>query len=250
MSLLTAAEAPAASAPWKICAALKRFGILDDSLWFDHVWESGVLMRLLKFALVLLASSTAFAQAGRPDASFRQPPPAAIARSTVDKLRDIVNVKDFGAKCDGVTDDRVAIQSAITAAASGTFALDLPPGNCLIGTTGLTFPVRSMVTLRGRGSSGGAAAAGGTRIVYTGTGTAIQIGGSGSGPAGAISWFALENIIVDVSGSSSSTANGIVVYNTRGGLIANSMVLGTQAGAGVVKHWGISLWGGARHAGS
>lgn len=44
------------------------------------------------------------------------------------------SVLEFGAKCDGVTDDRAAFQTALTASASGSFGLIFPVGTCYIAT--------------------------------------------------------------------------------------------------------------------
>lgn len=63
---------------------------------------------------------------------------AAQLNSFQDKLNDIVSVKDFGAKGDGVTDDTVAIQAALNSGSSrihipqGTYVISniVIPGNC------------------------------------------------------------------------------------------------------------------------
>lgn len=72
----------------------------------------------------------------------------AVSRSVEEKFRDVINVKDYGAACDGaVTDDTTAIQAAITAAgAAGT--VEIPPGGCRI-TAALTVSGSKKIRLRG-----------------------------------------------------------------------------------------------------
>lgn len=57
------------------------------------------------------------------------------------------NVRAWGAKCDGSTNDQSAIQAAITAMATAGGIVNLPDGTCLV--TGLSVP--GGVTLRGKG---------------------------------------------------------------------------------------------------
>jgi hypothetical protein len=92
-------------------------------------------------ALVLAAQAQATVAADSP---FVQKGAGSVARSVADKLGDFVNVKDKGAKCDGMTNDTAAIQSAVDA--GGT--VQLPSGVCLVSS--ITLP--SNVTLVGQGN--------------------------------------------------------------------------------------------------
>ena len=57
---------------------------------------------------------------------FEQAGTGAVARSAQDKMRDFVSVKDFGAVCDGVTDDTAAIQDAFDYAVANDVNLFFP----------------------------------------------------------------------------------------------------------------------------
>jgi hypothetical protein len=71
------------------------------------------------------------------------------ARSINDRFADTVNVKDFGAVGDGVTDDTAAIQAAIAAAiADGGGVVQLGRATYLVGSAGLTI-ASDKVHLRG-----------------------------------------------------------------------------------------------------
>jgi len=63
-----------------------------------------------------------------------------IERTLADRFADVVNVKDFGAKGDGTTDDTVAIQAAIAAVVTAeTYSIYLPAGVYIVTGT-LTWP--------------------------------------------------------------------------------------------------------------
>ena len=97
--------------------------------------------------------------------TFRQRGAGALTRSLESKLRDTVDVRDFGAKCDGATDDTVSIQNALDSLPLMTFersyspdgmalrtgVVELPAtgaGGCLISNT---LQVSPYVTFHSRG---------------------------------------------------------------------------------------------------
>lgn len=58
------------------------------------------------------------------------------------KLQDIINVQDYGARCDGITDDTVAIQSAINAGSARQSQVNFPGGVCLASSLNLLGTLR------------------------------------------------------------------------------------------------------------
>jgi len=72
---------------------------------------------------------------------FIQAGTGAVATTVQTKLRETVSIKDFGAVGDGVTDDTVAIQTAINA----RVPLNVPVGNYLI-TASLVLPRGTTIT--------------------------------------------------------------------------------------------------------
>ena len=115
-----------------------------------------------------------------------------------------VNVLDFGAVGDGVTDDAVAIQAAYAAVAIVGGTLFLPSGNYYIGTTTLVFD-QPNVLIQGEGlpnrQQTSAYVPRSTTITYSGTGTAIQLGKWLPTTSGNPFTFgiAMENIQVNVA---------------------------------------------------
>jgi len=60
------------------------------------------------------------------DISFLQAGSGAVVRTAQSKLRDVVSVKDFGAVGDGVADDTVAFQNAVTYCVANGYKLYVP----------------------------------------------------------------------------------------------------------------------------
>jgi hypothetical protein len=149
--------------------------------------------------------------------TFIQAGSGAVARTVQDKLRENVNVKDFGAIGDGVTDDSQAIQNAIDATPNGG-KLYIPTGTYLI-TTGLTRT--NSITIQGDGIYG----AGGTVLIYTGNGDAFTYGPSGGAGAGArFQDFRIEG--------TASGQNGIVVKNVYNQIKFEKIAIDGFSGSG------------------
>jgi hypothetical protein len=106
----------------------------------------------------LLAASVILGACAGPGAS---PPSVSIAAAApapapLGPSADAVNVRDFGAKADGTTDDREAIQAAITAAAAKRGEVFFPPGTYAVsGAPGAFWglDVPAGVRLRGAGEA-------------------------------------------------------------------------------------------------
>ena len=95
-------------------------------------WDSvGNLVNIVLSAGTSLANLAAAAGAGL--IGWFQSGTGAVLRTVQDKLRESVSVKDFGAVCDGATDDTAAVQAAINYCATfSEWPALLVPGKCLI----------------------------------------------------------------------------------------------------------------------
>ena len=86
-----------------------------------------------------LASSSGSSLVG-----FLQAGTGAQLRTVQSKLRDVVSVKDFGAVGNGVADDTLAIQAALTAAAGKTVVF--PDGATYLVASGLSVPANTIIS--------------------------------------------------------------------------------------------------------
>jgi hypothetical protein len=122
-----------------------------------------------------------------------------------------LDVRMFGAKCDGVTDDYVALSAAITAAIAQKGFVVLPAGKTLAYGTALTLT----------SSEFGIIGLGGSKLKYTGNGTdAILIDGHGS-TNGARN-VVLRDFIIDAP----SAVNGLHTIKYVSSEVSNVRVTG------------------------
>jgi hypothetical protein len=196
-----------------------------------------------------IALATDLAASGGADmVGFLQAGTGAVARTAQSKMRDVVSVKDFGAVGDGVADDTVAIQAAITA--SKGRRLLFPPGRYY---TTSTITVPHPMILVGEGSAlNDSDGTGASTILFAGTGPALQFGGAGY----QIFYPNLQNIRIQATGAAITDASaiGLQLVNIQGGKFYDLAVRSFQAGTGVLctatagqissgnTFWGPHLW--------
>ncbi len=171
----------------------------DDYLNYRKLWGA------ILFILIILSNSIAQPESfipSNPGASnnssdkIKRKPSSTVAPTSV-------NVKDFGAKCDGVTDDTTAIQNAINSAPSlGTMEVVLPLGTCRITKT---INLISNLTLRGLGRT--ATDAGGNPVPFSAIDASALTSGTALLGPGNATGITLENFIL--GGNLSSPVTGI-----------------------------------------
>lgn len=153
------------------------------------------------------------------------------------------DVRLYGAVGDGVADDSAAIQSAISVMAEGRGGIVFFPAlKFNLGTTGISIPagehgIRLVGQASGFTNDEGPAS---TELSYTGTGTAISIGGSSS----RTDYAAIENIAVNITGAGAAASCLTATRTQHLGLI-NAAFLTSQGAASATGQTAIIFDGGA-----
>ncbi|MFM9865666.1 MAG: glycosyl hydrolase family 28-related protein, partial [Micropepsaceae bacterium] len=127
----------------------------------------------------------------------------------------VYNVKDFGAKCDGITEDHTAIQAAIDAAATTGGTVQFPAGTTLIGAT---LTLRARVTLKGisRDATVIKAKNALNADMIRSANYAALTGQNKSAIADGVPYgFGLESLRLDGNAANQTAGNGFVVYGKR-----------------------------------
>ncbi|WP_186119962.1 glycosyl hydrolase family 28-related protein [Burkholderia gladioli] len=122
-------------------------------------------------------AATALAATGQ--LQFQNPATGAVTRSVADKLRDVVNFRDYGGKCDGSTNDDAAMNLALASLTAGE-QLVFPAGTCIFSTPKM-LPVVQNISIAGAGARQ-------TVLLYTGTNTNTDLWTVGDGTTSMTGW--------------------------------------------------------------
>lgn len=112
-----------------------------------------------------MATLSALALSLWPGNSFSQGNIRQLPKQLQAVNQDVSYASAYGAKCDGATDDQIALAAWIAEISANTLAI-LPHGSCLHSGQ-LSFPSLNNVTLRGAGAAT-------TALIYTGASTTVD----------------------------------------------------------------------------
>jgi hypothetical protein len=180
---------------------------------------------------------------------FRQSNPSgnltgAVGRTVHQKLQETISVKDFGAVGDGVTDDTVAIQTALDAMPNDGGVLLFPTGRYIVSAP-LILPAKSSDRLKPIyicGESSSIAPENiGTRIVYTATSGSLFEGRGASGTDTRRAVMAFRDIQLygqyATGVGSTNTSTGINLYGATNFHMDNVLIQGFKYGLSLTFFW-------------
>lgn len=157
--------------------------------------------------------------------SYTSPATGAVSRTVAAKFSDDVNVRDFGAKCDGSTDDTAAIQAAANYVLTLTYGgtVRLPDGHCVVSSLNINKGFNQGFALIGNGPHTSwlgrnlSATANGTAIInYHGQGSATHF--EGFTIAGGVAHGAYPSDVTDQS--------SCLYINVGDGIFINNLWIG------------------------
>ena len=160
----------------------------------------------------------------------------AAQRTVLDKLRDVVSVRDFGAVGDGVADDTAAIQAAITHASSARIRLFVPNGKYKITAT-ITTPANGYIFLSGESV---ACTAQGQDYTKFSTFFFDPLSATVLLDLGALNYFGFENMLF-VSSDNTQAWTGVQIGTLGGGSAQQSAA---QAAPFLMSQVSFHDWGG------
>lgn len=136
----------------------------------------------------------------------------AVTETIYDKLSQYVDIRDFGAKCDGVTDDSTAIQNALN---SFSWNVRITNCNARISTT---INIPNSKTLEGNSFSPGNNIASGAQLLCDANVTPCLQGGANNFP------FAIKKLrVVRAGGKPATNLIGILIQNAGNVIIEDVM---------------------------
>jgi Pectate lyase superfamily protein len=176
------------------------------------------------------------------------------ARALGEHLAAMVNVRDFGAMGDGVTDDAAAFEAALLAAAARSSPVYVPASPTAY-VLGATLTVDGVVLVgEGAGSTLKLAASSGSALELVGTGPRLSelrllgpgVNGVPSGPADVdLSAVSLDGVTV-VSGAEDAILHHVEVIGCRNGLVIEGKVAAIVGCRFAFNRTGIELLAGAQ----